>query len=234
MPKPHLVLLPGLNNTRAVFDDLVPLLTEVADILVLEFPAVENLDAIARDMLQRCPPQFNLCAFSFGGYVAAAMLEQAPQRIERLALIGAGPGADKPERRGTREGAIARALAGEYEAMVKAGSASSFHPDNLSNAGLMARRDAMVADYGAARYVAHSRAAMERPARYHVLAGLTKTLLVMAGERDNLMPLAEMERTAAAAPKARIVVVPGAGHVVPMEQPAVAAAELRQWIAATD
>lgn len=232
MTKPSLVLLPGLNNTRAVFEDLTRLLVGDAHLIILEYPPLDTLEAIAANVLARCPERFSLCAFSFGGYVAAAMLEQAPERIERLAFIGAGPSADKPERRGTREAAIARAQAGEYEAMVKANASASFHPDSLSDARLMAQRDAMVKDYGAERYVAHSRAALERPARYHVLAKLKHEMLVMAGETDNLMPLAEMERTAAAAPKARVVVVPGAGHLLPMEKPAAAAAELRLWLQA--
>lgn len=232
MTKPSLVMLPGLNNTRAVFADMERLLEEDVNVIVLEYPPLDTLEAIAADVLKRCPQRFNLCAFSFGGYVAAAMLEQAPERIERLAFIGAGPGADKPERRGTREAAIARAQAGEYEAMVKGNAAASFHPDSLNDARLMARRDAMVKDYGAERYVAHSRAALERPARHHVLARLQHEVLVMAGETDNVVPLIEMERTAAAAPKARVVVVPGAGHLLPMEKPAAAVAELRAWLKA--
>ncbi|MDH7794645.1 MULTISPECIES: alpha/beta fold hydrolase [unclassified Beijerinckia] len=230
MSKPSLVMLPGLNNTRAVFEDMIRLLADTVDVTVLEYPPLDTLEAIAADVLARCPEHFNLCAFSFGGYVAAAMLEQAPERIERLAFIGAGPGADKPERRGAREAAIARAQNGEYEAMVKANANAAFHPDSLTDARLMARRDAMVKDYGAERYVAHSRAALERPARYHVLAGLQHEMLMMAGETDNVVPLAEMQRTAAAAPKARVVVVPGAGHLLPMEKPAATVAELKLWL----
>ncbi|MBN9082747.1 MAG: hypothetical protein BGP04_00985 [Rhizobiales bacterium 62-17] len=232
MSKPSLVLLPGLNNTRAVFADMGRLLADDADVIAMEYPPLDTLDAIAADVLAHCPERFNLCAFSFGGYVAAAMLEQAPERIERLAFIGSGPGADKPERRGAREAAIARAQAGDYEAMVKANANSAFHADSLANADLMTRRDAMVKDYGAERYIAHSRAALDRPARYHLLAKLQREMLVMAGESDTLVPLAEMQRTASAAPEARVVVIPRAGHLLPMERPTAAAAELRRWLSA--
>jgi len=47
--------------------------------------------------------------------------------------------------------------------------------------------------------------------------------LVIAGEQDQLMPRAEMERIASSVPGARLEVIPGAGHLPFLENaPAVA------------
>jgi pimeloyl-ACP methyl ester carboxylesterase len=226
----QLLLLPGLNNTRAVFDGVVDALGEVADVHIFEFPPLDTVEALADDVLRRAPQRFHLVGFSFGGYVAAAMLARAPERVHALAFIGSSPAADAPERRPMREAAIAGAQAGKYEEMIKAQGAAAFHPNSLADQDLMARRAAMVSGYGAERFIAHTRASMARPARYDALAALNTPLLVMGGETDPLAPLAEMNKTAAAAAKSRVVVIPGAGHLAPMEKPQLVAQELVRWL----
>jgi len=42
---------------------------------------------------------------------------------------------------------------------------------------------------------------------------------VIAGEQDQLMPRAEMEKIAASVPGARLEVIPGAGHLPFLENP---------------
>ncbi|WP_326598615.1 alpha/beta fold hydrolase [Streptomyces sp. NBC_01803] len=44
-------------------------------------------------------------------------------------------------------------------------------------------------------------------------------VLVLAGERDEITPVAHSERIAAALPAAELVLLPGAGHLVPLEAP---------------
>ena len=82
MVKPQtLVLIPGLNNTAAVFDRLQSCLREVdpsIQPIALDNPALESVDAIAQAHLQRLPDRFWLAGFSFGGYVAMALLAIAP------------------------------------------------------------------------------------------------------------------------------------------------------------
>ncbi|WP_131194593.1 alpha/beta fold hydrolase [Lichenihabitans psoromatis] len=56
--------------------------------------------------------------------------------------------------------------------------------------------------------------------------------LVMSGDADRLVPVAQARAIAAALPRARLIVYPGIGHV-PMQQiPERSAADLRDWLAA--
>lgn len=228
---PLLVMLPGLNNTGAVFDGVVAALGSAVRVRVPDLPALETVEDIARQILAELSEPFLLCGFSFGGYVAMAMLELAPERIIGLALIGSGPAADPPARHDARQAAINKALSGDYVGMVRAQAAAAFHPDSLKNSALMATREIMVAEYGAERFVAHSRASLARPDRFQTLQLLRKPLLIVAGDHDALCPPAYREKTAKAAPAAQIVVIERAGHLAPLEQPVEVAAALRAWIA---
>ena len=89
-----LVLLPGLNNTAAVFDRMLPHLSQGCTPLAIDHPALPTVEAIASAVLPRLPARFWLAGFSFGGYVALALLESVPERIEGLALICTAPAAD--------------------------------------------------------------------------------------------------------------------------------------------
>ena len=230
MTRPVLVLLPGLNNSRAVFDGVVAALDPGIEALALDLPPLDSVDMLADHVLAAIPRRFHLCGFSFGGYVALAMLARAPERLAGLALVGSLPGADGEPARANRTRAIAAAESGGYEAMVEANAAAAFHPDSLNDTAIMARRAAMVAAYGAERFVAHSRAAMARPDRTDLLAAYAGPVTMLAGDRD---PLAPQERMEALVGAGRTHVVAGAGHLLPLEQPRTLADLLSRWVLAT-
>jgi pimeloyl-ACP methyl ester carboxylesterase len=222
-----LILLPGLNNSVAVFDGVVTALEPMIEPIAMGLPALNRLEALADHVLADAPPHFALCGFSFGGYVALAILERAPERVTALALVGSLPGADTETGRAARERSIATAEAGGYAAMVRETAAAAFHPDSLADTAIMARRAVMIEDYGAERFIAHSRAAMARPDRSAILSDFAGPLLMMAGERD---PLAPRDRMVGIAGEQGVHVIAGAGHLLPLEQPAVMAAVLNDWM----
>ena len=154
-----LVLIPGLNNTRAVFDQVVSELPPDVLGMALDNPALPSVDQIAQALLPALPERFWLAGFSFGGYVAMALLAAVPERVQ-----------------------------GRYFEMIDAQAANAFHPDSLGNEALMAARKAMVRDYGAARFSAHIRATMSRPDRSALLDGRRPTLIVSSSHDQAFTP----------------------------------------------
>jgi pimeloyl-ACP methyl ester carboxylesterase len=69
----------------------------------------------------------------------------------------------------------------------------------------------------------------------HDSTGLLPTLvglptLVVVGEEDVLTPPEAARRMATLIPGARLVVIPGAGHVPPLERPSETTAEIREFL----
>jgi pimeloyl-ACP methyl ester carboxylesterase len=60
---------------------------------------------------------------------------------------------------------------------------------------------------------------------------MTAPALVVWGESDKLMPPVYAERWRELLPDARVVRVPGAGHMLPYEQPAAVADAVEQFLA---
>ncbi len=124
---------------------------------------------------------------------------------------------------------VRRARAGGYSEMIAQQAANAFHPDSLADASLMAARSAMVADYGAERFIAHTEAVMARPDRQSLLTGDIPTLVV-AASHDKVFPPSSVTGFGAAIPGATVACIEGAGHLAPMERPQALADTLRAWM----
>src|ERR1700736_1746960 len=108
MPRTTLVLLPGLLNTRRVFEHQIAALSDIADCIVPELWHYDTMGAMADAALAAAPPTFALAGFSMGGYVSFEILRRAPERVERLAPIRP-PAASAPAGGGPARPCLVRA-----------------------------------------------------------------------------------------------------------------------------
>src|SRR5256885_6106367 len=106
MARPTLVLLPGLLNTRRLFERQISDLADLVDVVVPELWLHDSIDAMAQATLDAAPPAFALGGFSMGGYVCFEILRRAPERVERLALMDTQAVPDTPESSARRRGFI--------------------------------------------------------------------------------------------------------------------------------
>lgn len=225
-----LLLLPGLSSTPELWDAVRAALPVGIVSTALENPALEDIDAIAEEILATAPPLFALAGFSFGGYVALAIAARAPNRIERLALIATGANADAPEAAASRTRLVELAQSGAYASIDGKMTRFLLHPDHADDASIHAIRARMSRGYGAGTFVAQQRAAMARPARDAVLASIRVPTLIAVGREDRVTPLAQHEEMARRIPAADLVVFERCGHLVPLEAPLDLAAALTKWM----
>ena len=73
-----------------------------------------------------------------------------------------------------------------------------------------------------------------RPDLRGVLGTIKAPTLVLVGEEDVISPPAESREIAAAIPRARLEVIPAAGHVAPYENPAAANAAILKFLKSHD
>ena len=224
-----LLLLPGLSSTPELWDAVRAALPVGITAQALENAALEDIDAIAAEILAVAPPRFALAGFSFGGYVALAIAAKAADRIERLALVATGSNADSPEAAASRKRLIEIAQS-DYGSIDGRMTKFLLHPDRIEDAAIHEKRVRMSRDYGVARFVAQQRAAMSRPARDAVLASIRVPTLIAVGREDRITPLAQHEEMARRVPAADLVVFERCGHLVPLEAPRELAQALEKWM----
>ena len=159
-----------------------------------------------------------LVGFSQGGRVAQSLASLAPDRTRALVVIGSGC-RDNP---GGRELMEKRLLAARESsrAGAEAAAASIFSPAFIAREGayiehFIAHRAAM--DF--APIEAATRALFDYDVREGI-ARLACPALVAVGEVDRLCPQPAAREVADTLRNARFAVVPAAGHMVTLEQPA--------------
>lgn len=223
-----LVFLPGLASDAALFAAQIRDLGDVADISIGDTLQDDSLPAMARRVLAKAPERFALAGLSMGGYLALEIMRQAPERVERLALLDTSARPDTPEQTKTREDAIATVAKVPYEKLAWASLARLVSPDT-GEAVKQAVVD-MAMRVGPETYVRQQKAIMARPDSRPLLANISASMLVLVGEQDVLTPPELSREIAAAVPGARLVEVSGSGHLSSMERPAEVTAALREWL----
>jgi pimeloyl-ACP methyl ester carboxylesterase len=192
----------------------------------------DDMAAIAARILADAPPRFALAGLSMGGYIAFAMLRQAPERIAKLALLDTSARPDVPEQTEGRKKFIAMAEAGKLSEVVDTLAPRFLHRDRRDDPALNRLIRDMAGETGADGFVRQMTAIMKRPDSRPLLAGIGCPTLVLVGDGDELTPPEFSKEIAAGIPGARLAVVPHCGHLSTVENPDAVSAALAEWLQA--
>ena len=166
--------------------------------------------------------------FSMGGYVALEAWRRHPARISALALVDTRATPDDQKGRAGRRETAAK--------VEKAGStvvADAMWPKLFASATPEALHRSVHARMTAAPSAAVAaglRAMASRPDSTATLATIRVPTLVLVGQEDAITPVKDSEQLAHGIPRATLFVVPGAGHLAPLEQPEEVATRLLRWL----
>ncbi|HUR95207.1 MAG TPA: alpha/beta fold hydrolase [Gemmatimonadales bacterium] len=173
-----------------------------------------------------------LCGISMGGYVLFEFLRQWRHRVRAVILVDTRAEADGAEARRARDAAAAMAresgAAAIADAMLPkllAAETSRLAPEIVEHVRSMITATPVPGIVGA---LAAMRDRHDSTGLLPTLAGLPT--LVIVGEEDALTPPDGARRLAAGIPGARLVVVPGAGHVPPLERPTETTAAILDFL----
>jgi 2-succinyl-6-hydroxy-2,4-cyclohexadiene-1-carboxylate synthase len=171
-----------------------------------------------------------LVGYSMGGRIALYTALALPEQVERLVLVGAGPGiadaAEREERRRADEALADRILEVGVEAFATEWGSQELFAGQPERVAAAAHADRL-------RNTPEGLAAALRglgtgvmPPLWDRLGELKMPVTLVVGERDAKFR-AIAGRMAPAIPAAGVVVVDGAGHAVQLEQPDIVAAAIR-------
>jgi pimeloyl-ACP methyl ester carboxylesterase len=224
-----LVLIPGMMCDARMWGSL-PTHLGPRDVGHYLPTSADTVQALAAGVLREAPPVFALAGLSLGGIVAMEIVRQAPDRVERLALLDTNPCAETAEMQARRAPQIARALAGGLVGVMR----DEMKPNYLSNspdrAEILGLCMDMALTLGPDIFARQSRALRDRPDQQATLIAFKGPALVLMGEDDRLCPRDRHELMLALMPQSRFAVIAGAGHLPTLERPAETAAEISRWL----
>ncbi|MGA5279396.1 alpha/beta fold hydrolase [Streptomyces griseoincarnatus] len=225
---PVLILGPSLGTTWHMWDRQIPELTKQWRVFRFDLPghggAPAHPAASVGDLATRLLAtldslgvhRFGYAGCALGGAVGIELALRHPERLASLALIAASP------RFGTADEFRQRGVIVRTNGLDPIARSS---PERWFTGGFAAAQPAitewavqMVRTTDPGCYIA----ACEALASFDVRAGLGSVgvpTLVLVGSEDQVTGPAEARTLVAGIPDARLAVVPGASHLVPVEQP---------------
>lgn len=237
---PTLLLLHGFTGSLHTWDAFVPAWAEHRQVIAVDLLGHGSTDApddYERYKMERCVADLavlldrlnvheaDVLGYSMGGRVALHFAAAMPERVARLVVESASPGIADEAERSTRvqaDASLADAIERDgVEAFVNRWErlplfASQRRLPHSVRAALRAQRLSNRA-VGLANSLRGMGAGAQRPL-HEQLGSLTMPTLLLAGELDEKY-VGIVRDMAAVMPHARVVIVPGAGHAVHLEQP---------------
>lgn len=226
-----LVLLPGTLCDERMWQAQIAGLVDIASSTVADLSQDNSLHALAQRVLSQAPARFAVAGFSMGAVVAFELFRQAPERISHFAILDGKPDADTQERTQQRLKMIEYIRAHSMETVLNELLLPHyFHPANQNDPELIQLVTDMAHSFTPAIHERQIRALLDRPDSRPLLSEIKVPALTLAGEADRLCPPEWHRDMAARMANAECVIVPKAGHFVPLEQPEAVTAAMRIWL----
>lgn len=226
------LLIPGLNCDARVYAGAAHALWPFGPVTIANHQQGANVKEIAASILASAPGQFGLVGFSMGGYIALEILRQAPERVERLALLDTTARPDSEEATANRRRLIALAQKGKFIEAIEQTFPKSVHAENKDRSDLYAIHRAMSETNGPEVFTRQQEAIIARPDSRGDLARINVPTLILVGDGDQITPPEAAEELHKGIASSRLVIVPRAGHLALLEQPEAVQAALREWASA--
>jgi len=232
---PSVVLLPGNMCDGRLWEGNGGVLLRVLEAAgwPVRRPALDagSITAMAEAVLEEFPGPILPIGFSMGGIVALELARLAPTRLIGLGLLGTNMAADLPERAAVRPRQQAAVRAGKLEEIVVGELKPNYlGAANRNNQSLLQLLRDMALKLGPQVFVRQSEALRLRLDLSDVLPRLAVPVFIACGAEDRLCPPEWHRNMAAAASNAELHVIPGSGHMLPLEQPDELAARLSPWL----
>ena len=241
---PNVVLVHGYPLDGAMWSGVARTLSNQFRVLKLDLPghgenpaspdgSMDSYAAFLETVLAKVPGPAGIAGFSMGGYAVLALMKRSPSGVASLAFVDTRAGADDEAGKAARQAAIEAVRSGGTAAIVDAMMEKLLSPAGRANEGLVERLRRIILRQKPEALESDLAAMRDRPDSTGFLASIPVPTLVLTGDADVITPPAEGEKMAGAIPGARFVLVPGSGHMAPMERPGFVASALAGHFAAS-
>jgi pimeloyl-ACP methyl ester carboxylesterase len=241
---PAVVLVHGYPLDGAMWSGVARILSDMHRVLKLdlpgrgatpaaESPTIEAYADFVEAVLREAGEPAGLAGFSMGGYVALALMKRRPSQVRALALVDSRAGADDETGRARRDEAIAKVRAEGVAPIAEAMMGKLIAQSSATKADLVERVRRIMLRQSPDTVAADLAVMKERPDSSDSLRAIRVPTLIVVGENDVLTPPADAQAMAEAIPDARLVTIPQAGHLTPVEQPKAVARALSEFFGST-
>ncbi len=225
-----LVLLPGMMCDARLFTPQIAAFSGRRPVVCSPISGRGSVDELACDILAHTPARFALAGLSMGGIVAMEILRQAPERVERIALMDTNPLAEAEDVKARRLSQMMAVREGKLSAIMRNEMKPNYLSDEPRPNEILDLCMEMALKLGPHVFLNQSRALMDRRDQSETLRRANLPALVLCGKSDTLCPMHRHKLMADLIAGSRLKVIEGAGHLPTLEQPKFTNAALARWL----
>lgn len=225
-----LVTIPGIMSDARTWAAVTDAIRDRVDAIhVADTSQDDMLTAMARRALDAATGDLIVIAHSMGGRVAMEMGRLAPERIIAMVLSSTGHEGPSDDEEPKRLARIAEGNA-SMSAYARNWVPKVLSADNACKADLVQQIRQMVEDCPAEVHERQNRALLSRPDASRYIGDFDFPVLLMTGSEDHLSTAESHGQIAALIPDAESIVIEGAGHLLPFEQPQRVVDAILDWL----
>lgn len=172
-----------------------------------------------------------VAGLSMGGYVTFALWRRHPRRVAGLALVDTRAEPDTPAGKASRDVTAARVRETGPRVLADEMMPKLLAPQNLADERITAPLREMILGQPITGLTGALHALRDRADSTPTLSTITVPTAVIVGAADAITPPADATAMAAQIRGAQLVVIPGAGHLSPLENPHAVNKALEELIA---
>jgi len=197
---------------------------------------VYEMDLLARDVLALLDTllikKAVIMGHSMGGYVALAAWKLAPERFLALGLIDSQAGADTEEGRQGRYKVAEKVAAEGSKVVAEAMIPKLFAPDLPAEAPILSQVRQLILNTQPAGIIGTLKGMAVRLDSSALLPNLSMPVLLLTGDKDQIIPPGKAKEMASAIRTATLTKVANAGHMPMLEQPEATTTAIRNFLSA--
>jgi pimeloyl-ACP methyl ester carboxylesterase len=225
-----LVFVPGMMCDARLFMPQIVALSNRHPITIAPITRNSDIGSMAATLLAAAPKRFALVGADMGGMVAMEVLRQAPERVDRVCLIGTTPLPETPDEAADREPLIISAKAGNFAKVLEEALCPDALAPGVQRIEIMDQLKTMAAELGPDVFERQCRALQRRRDQQRTLRKSNVPVHLVCGYHDAVTPVRRHETMAELIPHAQLTVVDGAGHIPTLEAPEQMAGILSGWL----
>lgn len=237
-----IVLLHGFCGSHEYWDKVIPALSEKKRVIVPDLPGhgestfpkgnyeIEYMADTLNELLDVLNlDKVTLFGHSLGGYITLAFAEKYEERLNGFSLIHSTAHPDSEEAKEGRDASIEKVKSEGVPALIEGLIPKLFAPDNLDT---LAEDVEKVKEIGKETSeegaIGMLNAMKNRPDRNHVIKNSKLPALLIAGEKDQVIP---PEKTFSVHKETiSQALIKGAGHMSMIEKPDLLLTEMQQFL----
>ena len=210
--QPPLVCVHGLSGSSRWWTRVTALIDRHVPLVLSDVPRSlkpSEVETWLAGRIEELGPPVDLAGHSLGALVSVRVAALRPELVRRLVLISP-PGVGPPRSPLTYAWPLARTMLGSRPSFLVRLTYDGLRagPRNLARGGLHVARADVTAE----------------------LAAVTAPTLLVSGARDEVVPIEEASIWLERMPDARLIVIPGAGHVPMVDSPVELAEAIRPFL----